>query len=57
VVSSALVRGCDGVRRYNPVLEQDRKCLKSGAQPPAAFAVIHQGVTRCDDGDGGREVY
>lgn len=30
----ALARGCDGVRRYNPVLEQDRKSSRVSSLAP-----------------------
>lgn len=37
MVLRALVAGCDGVRRYNPVLEQDRKSSKVSSPAACCF--------------------
>jgi len=52
VVPRALARGCDGVRRYNPVLEQDRKSSRVSSPAPCCSRGHTSGRHGCGDGRG-----
>lgn len=48
----ALARGCDGVRRYNPVLEQDRKSSRVSSPASCCSRGHTSGRHGCGDGRG-----
>jgi hypothetical protein len=54
VVPRALARGCDGVRRYNPVLEQDRKSSRVSSPAPCCSRGHTSRRHGCGDGRGTR---
>ena len=54
MVPRALARGCDGVRRYNPVLEQDRKSSTVSSPAPCCSRGHTSRRHGCGDGRGTR---